>query len=145
MMKDTVNNSFYTLKGYSLEDTSKVSSSMEDYLEMICRYAKSMDYVRIKFIAEKLHVKPSSASKMIHKLNEQGFVDFEKYGMIKPTQQGWKLGEYLLYRHNVLNDFFCLLNGSENEIKQVEQIEHFINKETIKNIEKLVKAMKLQK
>ncbi len=133
---------FYTLKGYQLNANDKITSSMEDYLEMISRILKTQDVVRISELAEKLHVKPSSASKMVTNLKALGLVAFEKYGYIKLTPSGVTVGQYLLYRHDVLNDFLCLINHSDNETEQVEKIEHFLNEETIKNIEQHTKALK---
>ena len=128
---------FYTLKGYQLIENSNITTSMEDYLEMICRIIKVKDYVRISEIANKLHVRPSSASKMVNNLKDAGLVKFERYGYIRPTTKGLTIGKYLLYRHNVLNEFLCLVNKSEDETEQVEKIEHFLNKTTIDNINKL--------
>lgn len=130
---------FYTFKGYQLNDKSQITSSMEDYLEMICRMLKKQDVVRINELADKLNVKPSSASKMVSNLKYLELVEFEKYGYIRPTAKGRAAGEYLLYRHNVLNEFLCLINNSEDETEQVEKIEHFLNKKTIKNLEKHIK------
>ena len=127
---------FYTLKGYQLNDNAQMTSSMEDYLEMICRMMKTQEVVRINELADRLHVRPSSASKMVSNLKYLDLVTFEKYGYIKPTAKGLAAGEYLLYRHDVLNEFLCLINHSENETEQVEKIEHFLNKPTIDNIKK---------
>jgi len=76
---------------------------------------------------------------MVSNLKFLGLVIFERYGYIKPTTQGKTIGAYLLYRHDVLNQFLCLINGSDNETEQVEKIEHYLNKKTIKNIEKILK------
>lgn len=54
---------FYTLKGYSRNENEKLTSSMEDYLEMICRLLQGNEVVRISELAGSLHVKPPSASK----------------------------------------------------------------------------------
>lgn len=128
---------FYTLKGYQRNTTDNLTASMEDYLEMICRIAENESVVRMHEIAERLHVKASSVSKMVNNLKQAGYIDFHKYGYIVITEKGYEMGRYLLYRHKVLHDFLCRLNGSDNELEQVEKIEHFINKDTIINLEKL--------
>lgn len=133
---------FYTFKGYQINDVSKLSSSMEDYLEMICRMLQSCDVVRINELAEKLHVKPSSASKMVSNLRQAGYIEFEKYGYIVATKKGIETGNYLLYRHDVLHNFLRAVNHSDNELEQVEKIEHFINKSTIENLAKLTEELK---
>lgn len=127
---------FYTLKGYSLLEQTKITSSMEDYLEMICRLQHDEQPVRIKELAECLHVKPSSASKMASNLKSQGLVDFEKYGTVSLTEDGMQLGEYLLFRHEVLHRFFCYINQNTDELEQVEKVEHFMNPQTVYNIQK---------
>ena len=79
---------------------------------------------------------------MVNNLKHLGYVTFEKYGYIKLTEEGSKTGAYLLYRHEVLHDFLCLLNNSENELEQVEKIEHFLNEKTIKNIKRITENIK---
>lgn len=128
---------FHTLKGYQINRESGLTASMEDYLEMICRLIRQGARVRVGELSEKLHVKPSSVSKMIRHLNDAGYIDSEKYGYIRLTEKGEKQGEYLLYRHDVLHKFLCLINGTENELEQVEKIEHFLNKTTVENLDRL--------
>ncbi|MCL2372497.1 MAG: MarR family transcriptional regulator [Defluviitaleaceae bacterium] len=132
---------FYTLKGYALQEANAITSSMEDYLEMIYRIHQDGEAVRTGQLAEKLNVKPSSATKMVENLKNQGLVTAEKYGHIKLTPSGSRLGEYLMYRHDTLHDFLCYINHSENELEQVEKIEHFINNETVDNIKNLLENL----
>lgn len=135
-------NDFYTQKGYELHNTDDLTASMEDYLEMICRILKEQDVVRIQALSDNLHVKPSSASKMVNALKERGYISFKKYGYLTITEKGSEVGEYLLHRHDILHEFLCTLNHSENELEQVEKIEHFINRETIANLQFLLEYLK---
>lgn len=127
---------FYTLKGYSLLEQNHITSSMEDYLEMICRLYQGGIPIRINHLADCLHVRPSSASKMVGNLKKQSLVRFEKYGAVTPTEAGLKLGRYLLFRHQVLTDFFHIINGNGSELEQVEKVEHFMEPETVYNLKK---------
>lgn len=131
---------FYTFKGYQLLDSHALTISMEDYLEMI--YRMSSGTVRVNELAKNLNVRPSSASKMADNLRALGYIEFQKYGEIALTEKGKKAGEYLLHRHEVLHEFLCLLNHSSKELEQVEKIEHFINKNTLISIERLIKFMR---
>lgn len=135
---------FYTLKGYQSNEEAELTTAMEDYLEMICRLMQQSSVVRIGKLAEKLHVKPSSVSKMIQQLRQGGYVLAEKYGYILLTEKGRQLGNYLLYRHDVLQRFLCTLNHSKNELEQVEKIEHFLNRKTIENLDQLAARMELE-
>lgn len=136
-------NHFFTQKGYELQNSEGLSASMEDYLEMIYRMLKESPCVRIQSLAAQLHVKPSSASKMVAVLKEKGYIEFEHYGYLTATKKGQEAGDYLLYRHDILHRFLCLLNRSENELEQVEKIEHYIDKRTVKNLEKLLEKKTL--
>ena len=88
---------FYTVRGYKMLNGDKklLTASMEDYLEMIYRIHKEEGYVRMNQLAEKLNVRPSSASKTVQKLNSLGMVDYQKYGIIKLTEEG-KRSSFLL-------------------------------------------------
>jgi len=135
------NNKFYTLKGYTLLENNTITSSMEDYLEMIYRIHQSGEVVRIGVLAERLNVKPSSATKMVDNLKKHGLVASEKYGYIQLTDSGYKLGNYLIFRHDTLHNFLCYINRSSDELEQVEKIEHFINVETVNNIKMLLDSL----
>mgnify|MGYP000858047886 CR=1 FL=1 len=135
---------FYTLKGYQNNRGNALTTAMEDYLEMICRLLEQNTVVRIGELAEKLHVKPSSATKIIQQLKLAGYIEAEKYGYISLTEKGRQAGAYLLYRHDVLQRFLCVLNRSEDELEQVEKIEHFLNKSTIENLNTLTKKLETE-
>ena len=130
---------YYTLEGYRRKNNRLVTESMEDYLEMICRYSLQEGYIRVNTLAELLNVKPSSSSKMVGVLKQAGLVSFERYGIVRPTDKGMRLGKYLLYRHDVLQRFFCWLNHSEDELEQVEQVEHYMTPQSVHNIELFLK------
>lgn len=132
---------YYTQQKYEQKPQHELTSSMEDYLEMICRLMQNTEIVRVQTLSRSLHVNPSSVSKMMRILDEKGFIKFERYGYIMLTTKGRQTGNYLLHRHQILHRFLCLLNDSENELEQVEKIEHFIDKRTVKNIEKLMDSM----
>ena len=82
----------------------------------------------------------SSASKMLDNLRKAGYIDFKKYGSIMVTDKGYEEGRYLLHRHRVLQDFFCTLNHTEDELELVEKIEHFINHRTVENMEQALSS-----
>lgn len=131
---------FYTLKGYALMENTTFTAAMEDYLEMICRLSGEAEPVRINDLAGHLNVRPSSASKMAANLQELGLIDFPKYGLITLTEKGFQTGSYLLFRHDLLNRFFCLINHTDDELEQVEKVEHFLTPRTVENIRLFMEA-----
>lgn len=125
---------FYTLKGYDLAGEKGLTAAMEDYLEMLWRMTCQGEEARLKELARRLHVKPSSASRMMTRLRESGYVDFQRYGAIFLTERGRRMGEYLLLRHQVVHQFLCWLNHSQEELEQAEKVEHFLNVQTVWNL-----------
>lgn len=133
------NDGFYTLKGYSHIEHGGLTSSMEDYLEMIYRMQRQdQGVVRVSALAAALHVKPSSASKMAGNLRARDLIEFPRYGYITLTQAGRKAGEYLVRRHEIVHRLLCAVNGTANELEQCEKIEHFLNPQTVLNLEKFL-------
>lgn len=129
---------FYTMKGYSLQESGGMTNAMEDYLEMIARLAQNGGRVRVNDLSRVLHVKASSVTKMVQHLARSGYVDAEKYGSIRLTEQGRAAGRYLLHRHDVLRRFLCAVNRSQDELEQAEKIEHFVDRRTILNMQRLL-------
>ncbi len=131
---------FHTIRGYETKKDAnkKITSTMEDYIEMIYRHSLKENYIRINELANLLNVKDSSASKMIQKLALLGIVNYEKYGIITLTKEGIKLGKYFLERHNIIEQFLKFLNCND-VLKQTELIEHVLNRETVTNLDLLTK------
>jgi len=114
--------------------------SMEDYLEKIYKLTVKKGYARVTDVAEQLNVNPSSVTKMIQKLDYNAYLFYEKYRGFSLTEEGLKLGERLAKRHKLLEDFLRLIGVEEENIyKDVEGIEHYLSKNSVLCIEKLVK------
>lgn len=142
-----MDNRFYTVRGYELQRYNKniLTPALEDYLEMIFRNSLNEKYIRINMLAQMLNVKDSSASKMVKKLGELGLVNYEKYGIVTLTDEGTKLGEYLLKRHNILENFLSFIGCKEDALVQAELIEHVITDDTVINMEILYDFFKSDK
>lgn len=132
-----MNNSFRTVRGYELQgyDKNTLTPALEDYLEMIYRNSLKEPYIRTNVLAQLLNVKDSSASKMIKKLGDLGLVNYVKYGIVTLTVEGKKLGELLLNRHNIIENFLSVILCTEDTLIQVELIEHIITTDTVKNMQ----------
>lgn len=134
---------FYTVRGYALlsQEDNSLTPSMEDYLEMAFRLSRDKGYTRISDLANALNVQPPSASKMVQKLAEINYINYEKYGMIELTAQGRELGEYLLKRHEIVEQFLRILGVQANILEETEKIEHNISEETMESLTILIKFM----
>lgn len=130
------NEDFYTVRGYEILGKKKkmLSHSMEDYLEMIYRNSLEKGYVRINTLAESLNVQAPSATKMVQKLTRLGLLKYEKYGIIKLTPAGEKIGRFLLERHEIIEDFLKLIGVKEKLLVNVELIEHNVTEGALAKI-----------
>jgi Mn-dependent DtxR family transcriptional regulator len=115
---------------------------MEDYLEMAYRLSRDRGFTRIGDLACSLNVQPSSASKMVRKLSEMDYLKYEKYGVIEFTSRGRELGNYLLQRHEAIEEFLMLIGVKEGILEETEKIEHNIREETVDRIKTLVEFMR---
>ena len=134
---------FRTVRGYQIkqQETNTITASMEDYLEMTYRLARGKGYTRMGDLAIALNVQPPSASKMVQKLAEMGYLQFEKYGVIELSKKGREHGQYLLTRHETLERFLSIIGVKEQLLEETEKIEHYISPETIEKIMLLVAFM----
>lgn len=113
--------------------------SMEDHIEQIYILIEQKGYARVSDIAEALSVLPSSVTKMVQKLDKDGFLIYEKYRGLTLTNKGMKLGKKLVKRHELLEDFLRLIGVEEENIyADVEGIEHHLSWNSIDRIADLV-------
>lgn len=131
MMEET--SKFHTVRGYQRMDKQEkhLTSAMEDYLEMIYRSSFGDGYMRINILSELLNVAAPSATKMVQNLNRLGLVDYKKYEFIVLTEKGREVGEYLLKRHNIIENFLKNLGVKDDILADTELIEHDLSDATL--------------
>lgn len=116
--------------------------SMEDHIEIIYSLIEQKGYARVSDIAEALSVLPSSVTKMVQKLDKDGYLIYERYRGLMLTPKGQKLGKRLLQRHDLLEQFLRLIGVDEEKIYgDVEGIEHHLSWNSIDRIADLVQLL----
>lgn len=130
---------FHTDRGYDLlaRQGAGLTSSMEDYLEMIARHSTETGYLRVNQLAGFLSVKASSATRMAQKLRDLRLIQFERYGLIRLTPAGAELGAALLARHQAIARFLTLLGVQDDVLTQTELIEHSLQPDTVARLDAL--------
>ncbi|MBP1950372.1 transcriptional regulator MntR [Virgibacillus litoralis] len=117
--------------------------SMEDYIEQIYNLIESKGYARVSDIAEALIVHPSSVTKMVQKLDKDEYLNYEKYRGFILTSKGKKIGERLVFRHELLENFLEIIGVDNDKIyEDVEGIEHHLSWNSIDRIGDLVQYFK---
>ncbi len=126
---------FRTFRGYELahQRAGRLTPALEDYLEMTYRLCAADDYARVGRLSELLNVKPSSVSKMIAKLAQFGYLQWDRYDIIRLTELGKTTGAYLVQRHETIEGFLRFL-GSESPLEETELIEHSLSPSTVNSL-----------
>ncbi len=118
-------------------------SRMEDYLEVISELVELKGYANTIDISRYLNVSAPSVTKMVQKLGEAGYLEYEKYRGINLTQKGILLADAVRQKHGTLLEFFRMLGVSYDIATQdIEGIEHHLNPQTIKQLRKFVTFLK---
>jgi len=112
----------------------------EDYLEVIYVLIKEKGYAMNVDVASHLHVQASAITAMMRRLDEDGYVVYEKYRGITLTPKGKKVAKSVVNRHLIINRFLRMLGVDEETAqKDTEAIEHNVNPKTLHSINALLK------
>jgi len=110
----------------------KPSQTAEDYLERIHELIEEKGYARVVDIASSLDVRQASVTSMVQKLDELGYVNYEKYRGLVLTDAGREIALKIQRRHEMLSRFFSLLGiDSETQQSDIEGIEHHLSSKTL--------------
>jgi Mn-dependent DtxR family transcriptional regulator len=127
---------------HELEKT-RSSSRMEDYLEIISELVELKGYATTLDISRYMNVSAPSVTKMLQRLDEGGFLEYEKYHGINLTKKGTEIAEGIRQNHGILLEFFEILGVNYDTANQdTEGIEHHLNPKTIKQLRKFITFLK---
>ena len=116
------------------------SKSVEDYLETIYNIVESKGYAKTKDISNKLKVSPPSVSEMLKKLDDDGLVNYERYGGVTLTKKGEEVAGLVKIRHDTIKEFLTIIHIPDDTAeKDACKVEHDLSPETIKQLMKFVK------
>lgn len=116
---------------------------MEDYLEVISELVEMKGYATTLDVSRYMNVSAPSVTKMLHRLDDNGYLKYEKYRGIHLTSKGENLAETIRQKHGILLEFFEIL-GIERETanQDAEGIEHHLNPKTIRQLRKFITYLK---
>ena len=116
---------------------------MEDYLEVIYELIQEKGYATTVDISSYLNVSSPSVTKMMQKLDETGYLNYEKYRGIKLTNEGIRIARNIRNRHGLLAEFFMIIGiDEETANNDAEGIEHHLHPETMKKLEEFINELK---
>jgi DtxR family transcriptional regulator, Mn-dependent transcriptional regulator len=113
-----------------------LTSSMEDYLEVIYLLVKKNKVARAKDIAVHLNVKKPSVTGALRVLSEKGLIKYSPYGFIDITEDGEKAAAKIFRRHEIINQFLSqVLQVPQDKAEEDAcKIEHSISDTTLEKL-----------
>ena len=104
------------------------SASVEDYVKAIWEVAGAR-VASTKEVAGRLGIAPPSVTNMFARLQEMGFVEYERYRGVSLTERGRKEALRLVRRHRLIETFLLEhLGYSWDEVhEEAERLEHAVS------------------
>jgi Mn-dependent DtxR family transcriptional regulator len=112
---------------------AKHSAAREDYLECISQLIGSKGYARAVDIAATLDIAQASVTNMTQRLATEGLLKYEKYRGVTLTDEGEKLADAIIQRHEILTRLLRHFGLDEAIIyRDVEGMEHHVSRQALR-------------
>ncbi len=117
--------------------TSRLSESAEDYLEVIGTLCQKHGQAQVSDIALALNVKKPSVTAAIRQLAELELIEYRSYAPIKLTEKGRLYAEKVMHTHQLLCNFFHKHVGFDEERATMIacHMEHVLNDDEVQIFE----------
>ena len=113
-----------------------LTSSLEDYVEIIYDLCAERGFARVKEIAASAGVSSASVTQMLPRLVERGLVSHEQYGYIQLTDEGRRIAERIARRHKIITRFLSEMLGINEAQAGADacKFEHSISESTLSRL-----------
>jgi len=116
---------------------------MDDYLEQILHLIEEKGYARPVDVSGRLGISQASVTNMLQRLDTEGLVKHEKYRGTTLTDEGRRIAQAIIDRHETLTEFLRLFDISEETIyKDVEGMEHHISRDTLDAVRAVMEVLR---
>ena len=120
----------------------RVSSRIEDFLEIIVELEDMHGEARVSDIASNLAISRPTVVRMLGKMAKEGWIEKKPYRPVKLCPKGRQHAEWMRERHGILFSFLRLLGIDETTAHhETEGIEHHLSESTVKTIENLIQRL----
>jgi DtxR family Mn-dependent transcriptional regulator len=106
-----------------------ISGNVEEYLELLYKLGPNGERVSTSMISENLKIAPASATQMLKKLADKGYVEYSPYKGVVLTVEGLKIAKKITRKHRLLERFLCdILKIKSDKIHdQACEMEHVLS------------------
>ncbi len=124
----------------NMNNKLKLSSNMEDYLEVINILDREKGFTRVKDISRLMNVKNPSVTGALSKLENNNLVKHEKYGYVELTTEGRVIARNIQKKHKIFQRFLTMVLNINPVTAEKDscQFEHAISPETYEKLTKFI-------
>ena len=121
-------------------NSSKLTSSLEDYIRTIYSISLREKVVRVKDISREMKRSMPSVCNALMRLKEYDMVKYEKYSFITITEKGIKAGYEILKRKHCIFEFLVnVLNIDDNKAGEIAcGIEHYLTDDVYEKLSRFL-------
>ena len=127
----------------TMKKETRLSASLEDYLEVIALIIQDKKVARAKEIAARLQVSRSSVTEAFRALAKKKLINYAPYEVITLTDKGQAVAEDIILRHHALKDFFIKVLDVDEKIADIGacRIEHAAPRDIIDRMIRFVQFL----
>ncbi len=123
---------------------TKISASLEDYLEAIYEIIEEKHSVKAVEVSRKLGVGRSSVTEALKHLADKDLINYNRYEAISLTEEGKTAARNVILRHSTLFAFFNKILGLNTEESDYNacKVEHVISDAALQRLIEFVEFAK---
>ena len=123
---------------------SNLSTSLEDYLEIILQLVQERGEARVKEIAARKSVRMASVTGALKRLAHEDLIKYKARETVTLTESGHELANRILQRHEFITRFLTEILGvsAETASRDACSIEHIISLESLDRLAGFVEFLK---
>ena len=113
-----------------------VTSSLQDYLEVILNLLQENKTARVTDIADRLDIAKPSVIQALSVLKEKGLIKQDRYGPVELTEEGRRYALKIRHRHKIIYGFLTQILGVSSLVAEEDAclIEHDLSGETFEKL-----------
>ena len=116
--------------------SNRLSASLEDYLEVIYNLIQENRVARSRDIAHEMDVTGASVTGALRALAEKQLINYAPYELVTMTEEGKRLAEKVVSRHQALKEFFTTVLGLNDKEagENACRIEHAVSEDLMERL-----------
>jgi DtxR family transcriptional regulator, Mn-dependent transcriptional regulator len=120
----------------TLVQSIPVTSSLQDYLEVILNLVQEKKTARVTDIADRLDIAKPSVIQALTLLKGKGLIVQDRYGPVELTEDGQRYAQRIKHRHNVIYGFLTQVLGVSPVAAEKDAclMEHDLSGETFERL-----------